>query len=158
MKTIGLVLGFLLIGVAAHAQSSWIDTIINNQVWFGFGNRSGFYSLVPGGETAFELRPNPDGSNNHSEITLYGTQNQFGAPACPMVRTNYGAWPSGVIIDVESCNDNQDEHVPLFMGFEVKQGDPADLMLRLYPKESPLHGVWICRAEGDCKNLFNVLW
>jgi hypothetical protein len=167
---IGLIGGMLLSGVLAWAGGPlFIDGIINDQVWIGFGQRTGMYTTKPGEMTALELRPHPthpQAPGTAAEYTLYRTHDQRPGAAAEFLNILAG---NGHQYDAMKQNDHQfrfgmeiangGKHVPVFFCWEQPiAGPPADCLFRMYGGESKHRGVWVCRAEGDCKDLIKHLW
>jgi hypothetical protein len=155
----------LLMGAPAYAQ---IDHITTPGVQWNFGQRSWLYTLLPNEMTALQIQPhplNPPVIGTQAELTIYRTK-EWGATA-PREFFNI-LTATGFSYDSGRQNDHQvrfgmetafgGKHIPVYFCFEAPQGQAADCPLRIYGGDNAHKGVWICKAEGDCKDLLKFMW
>jgi hypothetical protein len=154
--------------LAGSASAQPIDQIVTPDVQWHFGQRTWLHTLKPGEMTALQINPHltaPPEIGTQAELTIYrindwaktGKREFFNI----LTANGYG-------YDRGLQNDHQvrfgmetafgGKHVPIFFCFEAREGQAADCLWRLYGGDNANRGVWICRAEGDCKDLLKVLW
>jgi len=162
----GILTGLLIAGIAYTQDVSGI--IQSNQTWWQFGPRTWFYTTAPGQFTAFQINPNPNSSpkiGTQAELTIY----RINEPGAEGTREFFNILTAtGYQYDTLQQNDHHvrfgmevafgGKHIPVFFCWEVPPGQAADCPLRIYGGDSKKKGVWICRAEGDCKDLIKTLW
>jgi hypothetical protein len=155
-----LILAWLLLTGTALAQDAF----------FHIGQRTVLYTIAPNEMTALELRPHPTeppAIGTQAEITIFRTHDQTNFGLVPLEFFNI-LTATGFQYDSLQQNDHHvrfgmetafgGKHIPVFFCWEMPQGEAADCPLRIYGGDSKKKGVWICRAEGDCKDLLKSLW
>jgi hypothetical protein len=154
--------------LSGSASAQQIETIITPGVQWHFGQRTWLHALKPGEMTALQINPHltaPPKIGTQAELTIYLT-NDWDTTG---MREFFNILTAkGYGYDRGMQNDHHvrfgmetafgGKHVPMFFCFEAPEGLAADCPLRIYGGDNANRGVWICRKEGDCKDLLKSLW